>query len=195
MRLFYANARLALLLLSSSLAAQSVPAVPAPEITKKLPSGTTTVEVINGTSRRTVILQPNKQNTAKRRKQSKQPKQRFITADILNGTQKQTRTFRIARSASAPTKKLSPLVIGIETTDSKNPHGKPVVVGISSELSSARPVVLNVASNQTPSAHPVVIGVASSGSQTAGTVEHVAVGVSPRPAKRPPYRPAALDHQ
>jgi hypothetical protein len=39
------------------------------------------------------------------------------------------------------------------------------------------------------------VGIASSGSQTAGTVAPVAIGVAPRPAKRRPYRPAALDEQ
>jgi hypothetical protein len=79
-----------------------------------------------------------------------------------------------------------------------------VVVGILSSgskrgSSNAQPVVVNVASSESQgvggSAAPVVVGIATTGSQVAGAVEPVAVGVSPRPAKRRPYRPAILDKQ
>jgi hypothetical protein len=67
-------------------------------------------------------------------------------------------------------------------------------VGISSNAHEAQPVVVNVATAGS-NAQPVVVGIASSGFQSAGPVTPVAVGMSPRPAKRPPYRPAALDAQ
>lgn len=123
---------------------------------------------------------------------------------ILNGTQKETRVFNSTAEPSRPIRNLPPVVIGITTAGSKNSQAHPVVVGISSggnasSASSANTVVVNVASSesrdQSANAHPVVVGIASSGSQTAGTVAPVTVGVSPRPAKRRPYRPAALDAQ
>jgi hypothetical protein len=101
---------------------------------------------------------------------------------------------------------LPPNVIGIASSDSKSQQGKSkrVVVGIQSSesehgVSNAKPVVVGIASSasQDPGskAQPVVIGIAESGAQAAGTVKPVAVGTAPRPAKRRPYRPAALDAQ
>jgi hypothetical protein len=109
---------------------------------------------------------------------------------ILNGNQRETRVFNSSKDPG-PARNLPPVVIGIATSASK---GQPVVVGISSGAHDTQPVVVNVASAGS-SAQPVVVGVASSGFQTAGAVQPVATGVSPRPAKRPPYRPAALDAQ
>jgi hypothetical protein len=112
---------------------------------------------------------------------------------IFNGNQRETRVFN-ASSDKGPVKNLPPVVVGIATAGSKNRSAKPVVVGISSSAPAAKPVVVNVASAES-NAHPVVVGIASSGFQSAGPVAPVAVGMSPRPAKRPPYRPAALDAQ
>ena len=115
---------------------------------------------------------------------------------IYNGNQRQTRLFDSSTSPTAPLRNLPPVVIGIATAGSKT---KPVVVGISSSaalqgVTNSQPVVVNIASSGS-STQPVVLGVASTGFQTAGTVAPVAIGISPRPAKRPPYRPAALDRQ
>jgi hypothetical protein len=109
---------------------------------------------------------------------------------IFNGNQKETRVFN-ASHENGPRKNQSPVVIGIATDTSKNRSAQPVVVGISSNAHAARPVVVNIASAES-NAQPVVVGVASSGSKSAAPVS---VGVSPRPAKRPPYRPASLDAQ
>lgn len=112
---------------------------------------------------------------------------------IYNGNQKETRVFNSSTDVAVP-RNLPPVVIGIASDASKNKQARPVVVGISSNASDTQPVVVNIASAGS-NAQPVVVGIASSGFQTAGTVAPVAVGVSPRPAKRPPYRPAALDAQ
>lgn len=96
---------------------------------------------------------------------------------IYNGNQRQTRVFNASTDPVAPVQNLTPAVIRIVDAQSKS---QPVVVRIASAESSAQ---------------PVVVGVVSSGFQTAGAVQPVATGVSPRPAKRPPYRPAALDRQ
>lgn len=113
---------------------------------------------------------------------------------IYNGTQKQTRIFNAGTGATPPVKNLPPDVIGIATDRSGQSKG-PVVVGITTQpIAAAQPVVVHVASSGS-SAQPVVVDVASSGFQTSGTVAPVAIGVSPRPAKRRPYRPAALDAQ
>jgi hypothetical protein len=174
-----------------------------------------TVEVMNGGShttqsfdgRQPVVLQS--ASTAKRQfrpeyraGQVARPDARGTSAPgsapsngvvIFNGNQKETRVFNPS-SNNGPVKNLPPVVVGIATAGSKNRSAKPVVVGISSSASAAKPVVVNVASAES-NAHPVVVGIASSGFQSAGPVAPVAVGMSPRPAKRPPYRPAALDAQ
>jgi len=113
---------------------------------------------------------------------------------IYNGNQKQTRIFNSSTDPSAPVRNLAPAVVAVVTEGSKTQSARPVVIGISSGVQTTQPVVLDVASSGS-SAQPVVLGVADSGFQTAGTVESVTVGISPRPAKRPPYRPAALDRQ
>lgn len=177
----------------------------------------TTVEVINGTSRRVVTLQsevaPTKTASARRRHSARHAKHRRrhrsaapppLTAEILNGNQKETRVFRGESASSAPPKNLSPVVVGIASGESENRQNKSVVIGISSVDSSdaagTKPVVVGVASTDShlqngSSSQPVVVGVASSGAQAAGVVEPATVGVEPRPAKRPPYRPAQLDRQ
>lgn len=113
---------------------------------------------------------------------------------IYNGNQKQTRIFNAATDPSAPVQSLPPAVIAIVTPESIAELNRPVVADVATSAQNTRPVVVNIASAGS-GAHPVVIGVASSGFQSAGVVEPVAVGVSPRPAKRPPYRPAFLDRQ
>jgi hypothetical protein len=194
----------------------------APSPQSKQKAADSTVEVINGDSRRTVTLPgaqpthpiprhaisrhavlehaikpkaPRHRRTAHHRVASSSP----ITAEILNGTQKETRVFSAASAAEAPARNLSPVVIGIASSSSRSRPGPPVVTAVLSRApeqtaGAAQPVVVHVASSGS-SAQPVVLGVASSGFQTAGTVEPVATGVSPRPAKRPPYRPAVLDQQ
>jgi hypothetical protein len=193
------------------------PAVSPPSGKSKNGASVLSVEVINGTSRRTVILQSEgaqaKAATAMHRKTASQAKQRCgrraatlppMTAVILNGTQRETRVFNSTTEARGPIRNLPPVVIGIESAGSKKWQAHPVVVGISSSRNAdvaagTQSVVVNVASSESRgesgNAQPVVVGIASSGSQTAGTVAPVAVGVSPRPAKRRPYRPAALDAQ
>ncbi len=123
---------------------------------------------------------------------------------ILNGTQKETRIFSAKAEKNGPKRNLPPVVIGIATGGSKSLQGRRVVVGIlssgsASSAMNARPVVIDVASSESPnqsgSEQRVVVGIASSGSQTAGAAEPVAVGIAPRPEKRHPYRPAALDAQ
>lgn len=100
--------------------------------------------------------------------------------EIYNGNQKQTHVFDSFSKNVAPAKNPSPVVIGITNGASTGKPTQPVVVNIASAGSNAQ---------------PVVVGIASSGFQSAGPVAPVAVGMSPRPAKRPPYRPAALDAQ
>lgn len=179
---------------------------------------TTSVEVINGSSRRVVTLRsdeaPAKAASARRRHPARRAKHRRhhqvatpppLTAEILNGNQKETRVFRNESAASAPPKNLSPVVIGIASERAKTGQDNPVVVGISSAPDKtsavlAKPVVIDVASSEShlengSNSQPVVVGVASSGAQAAGVVEPVTVGVEPRPAKRAPYRPAKLDRQ
>ncbi len=179
----------------------------------------TTVEVINGTSRRVITLRnENAQPKAaisqhKHRHLSRRVRHRRrhraatpppLTAVILNGNQKETRVFRAEGATAMPQRNLSPVVIGIASGESKSLQDKPVVVGISSVeengAAAAQPVVVGVASTESSmgsaaNSQPVVVGVRSSGAQAAGVVEPVAVGVEPRPAKRPPYRPAKLDQQ
>ena len=113
---------------------------------------------------------------------------------IYNGNQKQTRIFNALTDPSAPVQNLSPAVVAIVTAESKSQSARPVVVGITSGAPGIQPVVVSIASSGS-SAQPVVVGVASSGFQTTGAVEPATIGVSPRPAKRPPYRPACLDLQ
>ncbi len=113
---------------------------------------------------------------------------------IYNGNQKQTKAFNASSDPRAPVHNLPPAVVAIVTAGSKSQSANPVVVAISSSAPDAQPVVVNIASTGS-STQPVVVGVASSGFQAAGAVEPVAISVSPRPAKRPPYRPAYLDRQ
>jgi len=111
---------------------------------------------------------------------------------IYNGNQKQTKLFNASTDPGAPVQNLPPAVLAVVTAESKSQSTMPVVVGITSSAHNAKPVVVNIASRGW-NAQPVVIGVSSSGFQSAGAVEPVTVGVSPRPAKRQPYRPAHLD--
>jgi hypothetical protein len=114
--------------------------------------------------------------------------------DIYNGNQKQTHVFNANTDPKAPAHNLTPAVIRVADAGSKTDH---VVVGVSTDTragSENHPVVVNIASSGS-SNQPVVLGVASSGFQTAGSVGPAAIAISPRPAKRPPYRPAALDRQ
>ena len=171
------------------------------------------VEVINGTSKRTVILQNDQtrigvqstrhKSSVKSRRGHRTATPPSSTAEILNGTQKSTPVFN---STVEPIRNLPPNVIGISSSDARSLQGKskPVVVGISSSgsasgTSNSHPVVVNIASSESHGksgdAQSVVVGIASSGSQTAKAVAPVAVGVAPHPAKRHPYRPAALDAQ
>lgn len=113
---------------------------------------------------------------------------------IYNGNQKQTKAFDASTDPSAPVRNLPPTVIAIVNAGSKSESTKPVDVGISANALNTPPVVVNIASTGS-STQPVVVGVASSGFQSAGVVEPVAISVSPRPAKRQPYRPASLDRQ
>ncbi len=115
---------------------------------------------------------------------------------IYNGNQRQMHIFDAAKDpAVIPAKNLRPVVIGIANGVSTPQRARPVVVGVSSgAVAASKPVVVNIASSGT-STQPVVLGVASAGFQAAGAVQPVAVAVSPRPAKRRPYRPAALDAQ
>lgn len=113
---------------------------------------------------------------------------------IYNGNQKQTKAFSASRDPGAPVHNLPPAVIAVVTSGSKSASARPIVVGISSSAADARPVVVDIASSGS-SAQPVVVGIASAGFQSAGAVEPVAISVSPLPAKRPTYRPVALDAQ
>lgn len=217
MRSLRVPARSAVFLALSLFVADVARGTTAPSPQSKQKAADSTVEVINGDSRRTVTL-PGAQathaiprhaipghaikskasrhrRTARHRAASSSP----ITAEILNGTQKETRVFSAASATEAPARNLSPVVIGIASSTSKNRPGQPVVIAVSSRApeqtaGTAQPVVVHVASSGS-NAQPVVLGVASSGFQSAGKVEPVATGVSPRPAKRPPYRPAVLDRQ
>lgn len=136
--------------------------------------------------------QPGQTFCADRPKPQKQTPANSVV--IYNGNQKQTRIFNASTDPSAPVQNLPPAVIAIVTAESTRQPVRPVVVGITSSASGVQPVVVNIASSGS-SAQPVVVGIASSGFQTAGTVEPVAIGVSPRPLKRQPYRPAYLDRQ
>jgi hypothetical protein len=134
---------------------------------------------------------------SKRRVSAARASQRVSASGVViyNGNQRQTRIFSPADPV-APVQRLSPAVIRIVDAGSKT---QPLVVGVSSSAApqgaaSSSPVVVNIASAGS-SSQPVVLGVASTGFQSAGAVPPVAVGISPRPAKRPPYRPAALDRQ
>lgn len=147
-------------------------------------SQTIPIEVISGPSKRTVYVHP-----------MPPPEQTPANAVVIyNGNQKQTRFFNASTDPSAPVPNLTPAVIAVATAGSKSDSAKPVVVGISSNGPDRQPVVVHVAASGS-STQPVVLGVASSGFQTTGAVEPVATAVSPRPAKRPPYRPSALDRQ
>ncbi len=184
-------------------------------------SAPTSVEVINGAAQRTVVLSPNQMPTAKRvtarhkaarrhRKRAAANAHQKIPVEVIWGTQKYTRFFDVPakqmNGGASEHGNVSPDVIGIASTESRGMPGKsgPVVVGIlsgdsQSGASSAQPVVVGIASSGSQStvgkAQPVVIGITSSGAQADRNAEPVAIGVAPRPAKRRPYRPAALDKQ
>jgi hypothetical protein len=183
-------------------------------------SAGTSVVVINGSMERTVVLKAEPsptsvRNTARRNTAKHLGWKRSATAhrrlpeDKIPMNQKHATSIETPMAeGSAPVtdRNLPPNVIGIESSDSRNLRGKSklVVVGIlssgsASRASNAQPVVVGIASSasQGPggNAQQVVIGVSASGAQAAGTVKPVAVGVAPRPAKRRPYRPAALDAQ
>jgi hypothetical protein len=196
---------------------------PAPGVSRrsKATSASTSVEVINGAAQRTVVLNSNQAPTARRvatrhktgrhhRKRAAASAQQKVPVEVIWGTQKFTRVFDVPTNqlhGAAPEHgSVSPDVIGIASTESRSRQEKngPVVVGISSGDSQAgapstQPVVVGIASSGSRSAvgntQPVVIGITSSGAQTERNAEPVAVGVAPRPAKRRPYRPAALDEQ
>ncbi len=186
----------------------------------KTASAPTSVEVINGATQRTVVLNPNQAPTAKRVAARHKARRRHrraaasahqkIPVEVIWGTQKYTRVFDVPTNEMngvAPEHSIvSPDVIGIASTESRSRQGKggPVVVGILSSDSQAggphaQPVVVGIASSGSQSAvgntQPVVIGITSSGAQAERNAEPVAVGVAPRPEKRRPYRPAALDKQ
>jgi hypothetical protein len=187
----------------------------------KATSDSTRVEVINGAAQRTVVLNPNQAPTARRvaarhktarrhRKKVAASAHQKVPVEVIWGTQKFTRVFDVPTNqmnGAAPGHgNISPDVIGIASTESRSKQGKsgPVVVGISSGDSQAgapgtQPVVVGIASSGSQSAlgnaQPVVIGITSSGAQAERNAEPVAIGVAPRPAKRRPYRPAALDKQ
>jgi len=187
----------------------------------KAASAGTSVEVINGSMERTVVLKADPSSTSFRntrhgiaarhpaRKTSaaahRRPRADIIPPNHKNGTLIET-PIAVAKEQLTERRILPPNVIGIASTDSKSQQGKgkPVVVGIFSsgsarEASNAQPVVVGIASSasqgQSGNAHPVVIGIEASGAQAERAAQPVAVGVAPRPAKRRPYRPAALDAQ
>ena len=186
----------------------------------KATSASTSVEVINGAAQRTVVLNSNQTPTARRvaarhktarrhRKRAAASAHQKVPVEVIWGTQKYTRVFDVPTNqlqGATEHGNVSPDVIGIASTESRSGQGKngPVVVGISSGDSHAgapntQPVVVGIASTGSQGAvgnmQPVVIGITSSGAQTEPNAEPVAVGVAPRPAKRRPYRPAALDKQ
>lgn len=164
------------------------------------------VEVMNGNLQRTVVLNPPRPAYAPAPHAKLNPHRRakigaashpVATAEILNGNQRETRVFN-QPSDSIPTATAgrNPVVIAIA---SKGASGNgPVVVGVASSNSGpASPVVVHIVSSESEgNAQPVVIGVESSGiASDDGAVQPVAIGVSPRPSRRRPYRPAALDAQ
>lgn len=148
------------------------------------PSKQIPLEGLSGPSKRTMYVRP--------MPPVEQPPANGVV--IYNGNQKQTRVFNPSTDPSSPVRNLPPAVIAIVTAGSKSESAQPVVVGISSNGPHTQPVVVNIASSGSSAQH-VVLGIASSGFQTIGAVEPVATAISPRPAKRPPYRPAALDRQ
>jgi hypothetical protein len=183
-------------------------------------SAGTSVEVINGSLERTVVVNaepsPTPVRNATHGNEAKRPApnrsaaaRRRSPSDItLPNREHATSIDTPMAQAKGPVtehRNLPPNVIGIASGDSKSQQGKgkTVVVGISSSgsasgASSARPVVVGVASSASQggaNAQPVVIGIAASGAQAERGTQPVAVGVAPRPAKRRPYRPAALDGQ
>lgn len=173
----------AFLLVSAQLVAESAQK-PAHAHAKQTGCSGKLIRVFNGPSGKTQCFEPSAHS-------SSAPANGVV---IYNGNQKQTRTFNASSDPGAPVRSLPPDVIRIETAESKHGPTKPVVLGISSNMSDKHPVVVNIASSGS-STQRVVVGVASSGFQTAGAVEPVTTAVSPRPAKRPPYRPEALDRQ
>jgi hypothetical protein len=175
-------------------------------------SAGTSVEVINGSRERTVVLKAEPSSTSVRnnahsnvarhsRRKRAAATYKASRADITLPNQKHPASGQVTERRNLP-----PNVIGIASSDSKSQQekSKPVVVGILSSgsehgASNAQPVVVGIASSasQGPegNAHPVVIGIASSGAQAQRAAQPVAVAVAPRPAKRRPYRPAAFDAQ
>lgn len=156
----------------------------------------TRVEVINGEAQRTVLLdaQPNQPDlrrvAARRSNRKKKPAPAAAaTAEIFNGTRRETRVFNGADAFDvfAPARRAFPVVIGVASSTSE-----PVVLGVAvTNHQAAQPVVLRVVSSgsqsQAGTARPVVVGVESSGISGADA-EPVAIGIAPRPPKRAPYR-------
>ena len=184
-------------------------------------SAGTSVEVINGSRERTVVLKAEPSSTSVRnnaqsnvarhsRRKGAAATHKASRADMTLPNQKHAASIDSpmadAKEQMRERRNLPPNVIGIASSDSKSQQekSKPVVVGILSSgsehgASNAQPVVVGIASSasQGPegNAHPVVIGIASSGAQAQRAAQPVAVAVAPRPAKRRPYRPAAFDAQ
>lgn len=184
MRAIFSAASAALLLLSTTVTAERAPHAVAKHAKTAGCKGTE-VTVLNGQAGRTICLaSPVDSKRA-----------HAHGAVIHNGNQVHTRVFNAANHSAGRGRNLSPVVNGIVTGATNGSQSKPVVIGISSSAAAgSKPVVLNIASSGS-SSKTVVLGVSSTGFQTAGTVEPVATSVSPRPAKRAPYRPAALDAQ
>jgi hypothetical protein len=176
----------------------------------------TRVEVINGTAQRTVMFgsQPAKAADRQSSIRSKTVRYRHLkkdatapavaTAEILNGTRRETRVFNGPADAlvGSGLVRQGPhaVVIGIASSGSRTGNGAtaPVVVGIASSNShpeggSAQPVVIRIASSGAESeagtAQPVVVGIESSGLDGAvNQTQPVAIGIAPHAPKRPPYR-------
>jgi hypothetical protein len=161
----------------------------------------TRVEVINGEAERTVVLNPSEKPALTHRLVSKRASWKSesalpsaMTAEILNGTRRETRVFDAGPDAfdrTASARHPHPVVIGVASSTSE-----PVVVGIAESghaVNNTRPVVIRVASSGSESeagtAVPVVVGIQSSEiAPRSSEAEPVAIDIAPRPPKRPPYR-------
>lgn len=153
----------------------------------------TAVEVINGEAQRTVLLNGQPATTAvrrsaRRRRHRTQPSPAAATAEIFNGTRRETRVFNAADAfdASVPAHRAFPVVIGVASSTAQ-----PVVIGVAATNNQAvQPVVLRIASSGSQSeagtTQPVVVGIESNG--IGADAQPVAVGIAPRTPKRAPYR-------
>ena len=169
------------------------------------------MEVINGTTERTVVLnaQPAAAEKAVRKpvvqhrsRKNQKAQTAQVTAEIINGTRMETKVFNGPSDAfdgsDSVRHNAHAVVVGIQSSESisGSEHRKPVVIGVASSGSTsgnAQPVVLRIAENGSASANgsaqPVVVGIESSGmANGTGDVQPVAIGVAPRTPKRPPYR-------